>query len=299
MFAPNGPYVSDWARLHAVGWQRFCRSYTYDVCPPTDDKPFFFNMRRPSSVLNPPANAPKNDPVSILLVTLAILMAGALIAFALPLALVRRTRKPPSIVSLAYFAAIGLGYLLVEIVFIQRFVLFLGFPTYSLSVVLFSLLTFSGIGAFLAPRLGLTKRTLNFGLSAAVVLIAVAAFVLQPMLAALITQPFAVRLLLTIAVIAPIGILLGLAMPIGLHRFEAIFPSAVPYAWAVNGLASVVASVLGVAIALFAGFRVTMLIAAACYGTALLHAALGAWPAPEEHEPEHLEASEVSAAAIV
>jgi hypothetical protein len=62
-----------------------------------------------------------------------------------------------------------------------------------------------------------------------------------------------------------------------LHRFEALFPSAVPYAWAVNGLASVVASVLGVAIALFFGFRTTTLVAAVCYGGALAHAAYGRW----------------------
>ena len=109
-------------------------------------------MRRPSSIFSPPPDAPKNDPVSILLITLGILLTVALLAFLLPLILVRRTRKPPSATSLAYFAAIGLGYLLVEIVFIQRFVLFLGFPTYSLSVVLFSLLTFTGVGSFFTPR---------------------------------------------------------------------------------------------------------------------------------------------------
>ena len=165
MFAPNGPYVAEWKEIHTQGWSKFCHSYTYNVCPPTDDQPFFFNTRRPSSIFNPPPNAPKNDPVSILLITLGILLLCALAAFLLPLILVRRTRKPPSATSLAYFAAIGLGYLLVEIVFIQRFVLFLGFPTYSLSVVLFSLLTFSGIGSFLTPRVGLTKRTLTIALA--------------------------------------------------------------------------------------------------------------------------------------
>ena len=282
MFGPSGPYVAEWNDIHVQGWSKFCHSYTYNVCPPTDDQPFFFNTRRPSSIFNPPPGAPKNDPVSILLITLGILLLCALAAFLLPLILVRRTRKPPSAISLAYFAAIGLGYLLVEIVFIQRFVLFLGFPTYSLSVVLFSLLTFSGIGSFLTPHVGLTKRTLSFALSATVVLLVIAAFGLAPMLSTLIELPFAARVLIAIAVIAPIGILLGSAMPIGLHRFEGLFPAALPYAWAVNGLASVVASVLGVAIALFVGFRATTLVAAACYGAALLHAALGTWALENE-----------------
>ena len=142
---------------------------------------------------------------------------------------------------------------------------------------LFSLLTFTGIGAALVPRLGSSRRTLMVGLAVAVVVIVIASFGLQSLLASLITQSFPVRLVLAVAVIAPIGVLLGLAMPIGLHRFEALFPAAVPYAWAVNGLASVVASVLGVAIALFCGFRTTTLVAAACYGFALAHAVYGRW----------------------
>lgn len=277
VFAPRGPYVSDWKTLHDKGWSSFCRGYVYDVCPPTDDQPFFFNMRKPTSLFDPPPNAPKNDPVSVLLLTLLILLVCALVAFLLPLVLVRRTREPPSATSLLYFAAIGLGYLLVEIVFVQRFVLFLGFPTYSLSVVLFSQLTFTGIGAFLAPMLGLTRRTLSVALGAAVAMLGAAALGLQPLLAALIEQPFSLRLILSVLLIAPIGLVLGFAMPIGLHRFEALFPAAIPYAWAVNGLASVVSSVLGVAIALFMGFRTATLAAAGCYGVAFLHARIGRW----------------------
>jgi Spermine/spermidine synthase domain len=289
VFGPDGPYSGEWNDLHVQGWNTFCHHYIYDVCPPTDDQPFFFNMRRPNSLFNPPPNAPKNDPVSILLVTLVILLACALAAFALPLMLARRTGKRPSVTSLAYFAAIGLGYLLVEIVFIQRFVLFLGFPTYSLSVVLFALLTFTGIGAFLTPRIGLTKRTLGTALGATVLLLVAAAIGLEPLLASLIRQPFAVRVLISVLAIAPFGLLLGAAMPIGLHRFQALFPTALPYAWAVNGLASVVASVLGVAIALFLGFRVTTLVAAVCYAAALLHAGLGQW-----HDGTAIEEAQVS-----
>ena len=98
--------------------------------------------------------------------------------------------------------------------------------------------------------------------------------------------------MIAILVIAPIGVLLGMAMPIGLHRFEGLFPAALPYAWAVNGLASVVASVLGVAIALFVGFRATTLVAAACYGAALLHASLGKWAAENELRLADVDAAE-------
>ena len=286
-FASGGPYTSDWLRLHQQGWSAFCHSYAYNVCPPTDDRPFFFNMRRPSSLFNPPPNSAKNDPVSTLLLTLAILLGCALVAYALPVFLVQKRVRRPSTMSLSYFIAIGLGYLLVEIVLIQRFELFLGFPTYSLSVVLFALLTFSGVGALLAPRLGATPGTLRIGLAAGVAILVVAAFGLQPLLAHLITQPFGVRVLLTMLMIAPMGLFMGLAMPIGLRRFESLYPDAVPYAWAVNGVASVLASVLGVAIALFFGFAITMLVAAGCYFAAYLHARVGPWTlAPTPAEPE-------------
>ncbi|HEX4491690.1 MAG TPA: hypothetical protein VH914_10825 [Acidimicrobiia bacterium] len=280
MFAPGGPYDAEWATIHTQGWQTFCKSYTYNVCPPTDDQPFFFSMRKLGSILNPPAGAPKNDPVTILLVTLLTLLGCGLVAFAAPLVLLRRSGGAPSASSLVFFGAIGLGYLLTEIVLIQRFVLFLGFPTYSLSVVLFALLTFSGVGAYMTPRFGLNRRVLLIGLTSAIGVLVVLAFALQPLLAALIRQPFALRLLVSVVVIGGVGFLLGLAMPIGIHRLEAQFATAIPYAWAVNGLASVVASVLGVAIALFLGFRVATLCGALCYVVAALHAAVGRWSSP-------------------
>ena len=59
VFGPRGPYVAEWKDLHVEGWSTFCKRYTYNVCPPTDDQPFFFNMRRPSSLFNPPPNAPE------------------------------------------------------------------------------------------------------------------------------------------------------------------------------------------------------------------------------------------------
>ena len=96
--------------------------------------------------------------------------------------------------SLAFFAAIGLGFLLLEIVLIQRFVLFLGFPTYALSVVLFALLVFTGLGSLLSDARGRDpRRALMGALSAACALIAASAFGLQPLLRALIDLPFALR----------------------------------------------------------------------------------------------------------
>jgi hypothetical protein len=200
------------------------------------------------------------------------------LAFGLPLRLMPSGRRPPAR-AVVFFAAIGLGFLLLEIALIQRFVLFLGFPTYALSVVLFSLLAFTGIGSLLSTRLGGPRRTLIGALAAACVLIAAAAFGLQPLLRELIEWPFAARVALSVALLAPVGLALGMAMPIGLTRLAGLHPDAVPWGWAVNGIASVLASVLAVAVAITWGFAVVTVVALACYLVALLDAARGRWPA--------------------
>jgi hypothetical protein len=111
------------------------------------------------------------------------------------------------------------------------------------------------------------------------VLIAAAAFGLQPLLRALIEWPFAARVALSVALLAPVGLALGMAMPIGLTRLAGLHPGAVPWGWAVNGIASVLASVLAVAVAITWGFAAVTVVALACYLVALLDAARGRWPA--------------------
>ena len=186
------------------------------------------------------------------LVILAVLCAARVRAAAQADAARRRARRRASSSS---SRAIGLGFLLLEIALIQRFVLFLGFPTYALSVVLFSLLAFTGIGSLLSTRLATPRRTLIAALAFACVLIAAAAFGLQPLLRALIEWPFAARVALSVVLLAPAGLALGMAMPIGLTRLAGLHPGAVPWAWAVNGIASVLASVLAVAVADHLGLR--------------------------------------------
>jgi hypothetical protein len=176
--APGGPYRLEWAGLHgAASPQAFCASYRLDVCAPTDDKPFFFNMRRLADIgaKPPPGYLYSIDPFRVLVLTLGILAVLCAIGFVLPLAVARGVASRPRAGALSFFAFIGFGFLLLEVVLIQRFVLFLGFPTYALSVVLFALLVFTGVGALLSAR-GDPRRTLITALSAVTVLTVTAAF---------------------------------------------------------------------------------------------------------------------------
>ncbi|HET6954367.1 MAG TPA: hypothetical protein VFI47_28640, partial [Acidimicrobiales bacterium] len=284
-FAPGGPYHGAWADLaRAPSWRAFCQDYPLDVCPPTDDKPFFFNMRRVGDILDRQSGyAYGVDPYQLLLLTLGILVVLSVAGLLAPLRLSQAGERP-GVPSLLYFGAIGLGFLLLETALIQRFVLFLGFPTYALSIVLFALLIFTGVGSAISSRLAHDRRTLTGVLAGAVGLIALSAFTLQPILRSLIEVPFPGRVALSIALLAPIGIALGMPMPLGLARFSALYPRSVAYAWGVNGLASVLASVLGVVVAINFGYVVASLVAAGCYLFALAHAAAGRWATAEPED---------------
>jgi hypothetical protein len=281
-YAPGGPQRLEWAQLaRAPSFHAFCSNYRLNVCAPTDDSPFFFNMRRLGDIgaAQPKGYVYTIDPFLVLLVTLGALLLLSLFAFALPMALMRGARRPPA-GPIAFFAAIGLGFLLLEVVLVQRFVLFLGFPTYALSVVLLALLLFTGVGALASTRFAAApRRALTAALAAVVVAIVAAAVGLQPLLRALIELPFAARAAVSVGLIAPAAVGMGMAMPIGLARLRGLHPDAIPWAWAVNGFTSVLASALGVALAITLGFTVATLAAAGCYLAALAHALWGRWPA--------------------
>jgi len=110
------------------------------------------------------------------------------------------------------------------------------------------------------------------------VIVAVAAFALQPLLRALIDLPFAARVVIAVALLAPAGLLMGTAMPIGLKRLAGLHPTGVAWAWGINGVTSVLGSVVAIFVALNWGFTVATLLAAACYAAAAGHARLGRWP---------------------
>ncbi|MGH2780982.1 MAG: hypothetical protein ACRDLA_06145, partial [Thermoleophilaceae bacterium] len=170
-FAPGGPHRLEWKRLaEAPSPTAFCEGWRLDVCPPTDDRPFFFNMTRLGDVADAtrPGYVTSVDPFFVLLITLGILVALCALAFVVPLALGPRAGRPP-LRSLSFFAAIGLGFLVLEVVLIQRFVLFLGFPTYALSIVLFSLLLFTGAGSLASGRARDQRRALVGALAVAAV----------------------------------------------------------------------------------------------------------------------------------
>jgi hypothetical protein len=165
---------------------------------------------------------------------------------------------------LAYFGLLGLGFLFVEIPLMQGFILFLGQPIYAFTAVIAAILLFSGLGSLAAPRL-----PARWMLPVVVLAILVYPLALPMLFRVLLGASLTVRLLATGFTLAPLGFLLGTPFPHGLAWLRVQAPDWVPWAWAVNGCASVLASVLAAMIALSAGFSWVYAAAGLAY--------LGAW----------------------
>jgi spermidine synthase len=247
----------------------FARNYAYNVSPVSDSAPFFFFTLKTRHVIqNILAGTGRgmdwriNLGVVVLGMLLIISILAVLAFLILPLALHRHRQHAPKtgIVALLYFIAVGFGFILVEISLIQRFVLFLGHPTYALTVVVFLLLLSSGAGSVAARRrISSGSKILPLlGIISALIVIHVA--LLPWLLSAAIGLPFVIKLLLSGVVLAPLGFLMGMPFPTGLRLVK-----TVEWAWALNAAASVLGSVMAMIIAIHFGLTVTLLCAAAAY----------------------------------
>lgn len=300
MYAPgaacSGPAADYFAAVRAGTDADFRRDYVYNLDPVTDDNPFFFRYEKwddalaqlaggglGANVLQTGAagraaveytNIVGGEPIGlIMLVTVlaeSLLLCAALVL--LPLFLFRREglRVQGAGRWVLYFSGLGAGYILVEVVCMQRFVLFLGNPGYAISVVLLTFLLFSGWGAAVAGRSADPARTLRRALLGVVGLVALLALILQPVFSATLSLPLAGRIALTVVLLAPAAFVMGMPFPSGLRLVSGRAAPLVPWACGVNGGASVIASVLGILLAMAAGFSAVFALAAACYVLAFL-----------------------------
>lgn len=247
----------------------------------TDDAPFFWHftsfpdvladITEPMRVFDPEEAV--GERLMLLLLATAVVFAGVFLL--LPFVFVRRDwlALPAKRISAVYFACLGMGFMLFEITMIQRLVRFLGFPTYSLTVTLASILVFTGLGALLSARVeSRATTTLVAVLGVLAVLTAFYQFALDPMTDALQSAAFSVRVAVAVAVLAPLGLCLGMFMPLGLRIVGAIGERGeqyVAWSWAVNGFFSVIGSVLTTILAMELGFRLVQLLALALYAVAV------------------------------
>jgi len=258
--------------------EAFAQDYEYDVSASTDDAPFFFNYYRYASLFG--GSRTKSDslqdvyhpdaPVGhmILLGSLAQITLAAALLILLPVRRLgkRGVRTPGRFRVLGYFAALGCGFMFVEIVLMQKLVLFLGHPIHAVSVVLSSLLAFAGLGSLCAERLALTTPRRIRGLGLAVIgLLLWVTFAISEILPLLLAWPFPGRVAITIALLAPLAFALGMPFPSGVSVVSVRTPELVPWGWAVNAFLSVFSSIFCILLAMEIGFSAVLIGAALVY----------------------------------
>src|ERR1700733_4026439 len=240
LIASNDPY-------------RFAQTYAYNVGPVTDNDPFFFFTLKARQILGAQGDDAIDWKGNLGVLVLILVVAISFVAVAgfliLPLAL-RANRQSPF--PLFYFVAVGLGYILVEIAFIQRFVLFLGHPTYALTVVIFLLMLSSGAGSLFSRRW--LPRTELAWMPLVLVILGLVGnlFFLPHVLPAWVGLKLGYRFLVSGVLLVPLGFVMGMPFPTGLRALARVSvpeppnreDNAVEWAWAMNAAASVLGSVL-------------------------------------------------------
>ncbi len=277
---PHNPFGELLTSSDPVAYER---SYGFDITPVSDDRPFFFYTVQPRDVpayllatAGKAADTKTNIALPKLIQAMFISIAAIVVILILP-PLVLGARLPKNGAVrwfLPYFLAIGIGYILIEVALIQKFVLFLGHPTYALTVVIFSLLLASGAGSFFSRSLiGGRRDRLVTVLGIAFALVAVLAAVVPPLLTAGVGLRGTVKVLLTVALLAPAGFAMGMPFPTALRMLDRHHSSAVRWAWSLNAAASVAGSVGALVLGLYLGLMQTLLLGGALYLVALALAA--------------------------
>ena len=266
--------------LLGPGRDAFVRDYKFDIAPATDDRPHFFHFFKWRSLPELLASRGRGGlPLldwgyPVLAATLVQATLASLLLIGLPMAWVSRRRSHAHEAPrgerrargrmLAYFLAVGFGFMFIEIAFIQKFVLFLGHPHYAVAVVLFAFLLFAGIGSRVAARHPPVKAVVwAIAASAALCLL-----LLPILLRHAIGWPDAAKIALSAMLIAPLAFFMGMPFPLGLARVEAVDARLIPWAWGINGCASVIAAVLATLLAIHLGFTAVVLAALLLYGLA-------------------------------
>ncbi|HYE25676.1 MAG TPA: hypothetical protein VEG32_10805 [Clostridia bacterium] len=253
----------------------FAQKYRFDVSPVYDNAPFFFfNIKLKEIFSGAPGRGidwKVNMGIAVLGIVLLLSLAAVTLFLVGPMAL-HAPARDVGVPALLYFVLVGLGYIVVEIAFIQRFVLFLGHPAYALTVVVFLMLLSSGLGSlvsrrFIAQPAGVWKTA-----AAIATAISFYAWAVPWLLNAVVGWPLAGKLVLACVLLVPLGFFMGMPFPTGLRALAGLPAdrAAVEWAWALNAAASVLGSVLAIVIALQWGLVAATLAGASAYLAAAL-----------------------------
>lgn len=260
----------------------------YRVEAPTDDAPFFNFIRRSLDIeevdkdklvskstaflLNKRREAGLPLDVLHLFVTGAASLLFAAIVLGVPLLFSRtgRTHWPGKWAFMGYFACLGGGFIVIELVLIQIFMKLVGYPTYTYASIVFSMLLGAGLGSAFSVRLGFDSLARLRAPFIAALAVIVVLLLLHPIVFDLaLTAPLAARIAIAAAMIVPVGFFLGMPFPIGITLAKSKPAGTVAWCWAMNGLFTIIGGLLSVILSIYLGFTVTILVASSFYVVAM------------------------------
>jgi hypothetical protein len=252
-------------------------SYLFDVTPVSDERPFFFQFFKWEKIVPIYESMgekwqPFIEGGYLAPVVFAEALMLSLLFILLPVRLSKKMRKAHVKWSvLGYFLSLGFAYMFIEMVLIQKFILFLGHPVYSVSIVLFTILSSSGVGSLFSQRLKIREgRALALVipiLSGAVALYLIA---LPNLFKLLLGQKLFIRILTSPILIGPLGFIMGMPFPLGIRRVNKLNPDLIPWVCSINGCSSVLGSILPVTIALSLGFPSVLALGGVVYLAGLM-----------------------------
>ena len=253
----------------------FYENYVFNIRPPTDDKPYFFHFFRVSALFYLFRTLGREWipflewGYVILWATLAQAVILAPLFIFLPLFFIRDKQRISPLRKgkiFLYFSFLGLAFMFIEMGFIQKFIMLLTHPIFALALVLFTLMFFSGIGSLLSSRLGKRSRWIPF--IGILFFSGIYIIFLDELLHMFLPCSLFLRCVLVLVLVAPLALFMGMPFPIGLQFISDRQSSYIPWVWGVNGVASVIAPVLGSLLSVCLGFHIVMLLSLLLYGLA-------------------------------
>ncbi len=278
LYLPDEPRdnpVDQYIRLARTAEKSFVKDYPYKISPAWDDAPFFFQYYKWSSLFARKSYRWVYDqlvPLGMRIAFFSLVQVTllGLLFIAVPLGALKLGRSRDWTRPLLYFGALGFGYILIEIVLIQKLNYFLGGAVYALAVTLFALLTFSGLGSFFARKKAVNRPFLIRVIGAVMGLCLIYLVGLHGLLGLLMPLGRTLRIAATALIIAPLGFVMGIPFPSGIRMLKVrSLEAIVPWCWGANSIFTVFGSVFSLIVSLNWGFNLTLLLGVAAYGVAL------------------------------
>lgn len=281
--------IEEFVATGESGRQAFYDSFPYRMAPVVDNRPYYMNWQylgvdvrkspdrmteelvHQTSKKDYVPGFPLTEMAQVVVLVEAAVLAALFLVFPLLKYKADGIRTRSQKLALLYFLSLGLAFIWIEVVFLKAFILFLGSPVYSIAVVLFAMLVFAGLGSLYSEKLQgpLKAKLVKIGIGLALISLAVA-FVYPAVLKVLLGLPLLGRALVAIALMAPVGFVLGMPFPTGLAVLAKGSPQSIPWAWAMNGYATVVGISSAALITIRTGYTMLILLSLAVYGLGFL-----------------------------